>query len=203
MILRPGLFLQNRYEILEKIGTGGMSVVYKAKCHKLNRFVAIKVLKDEFCADQEFVARFNMEAQAAAGLVHPNIVNVFDVVDEEDLHYIVMELVDGITLKSYIAAKRHLEVKQSIAIAIQVCQGINAAHERKIIHRDIKPQNIMLSKEGKVKVADFGIARAVTKQTIGQTAIGSVHYISPEQAKGDRADERSTSCGHGNYYRRR
>ena len=191
MILRPGLFLQNRYEILEKIGTGGMSVVYKAKCHKLNRFVAIKVLKDEFCADQEFVARFNMEAQAAAGLVHPNIVNVFDVVDEEDLHYIVMELVDGITLKSYIAAKRHLEVKQSIAIAIQVCQGINAAHERKIIHRDIKPQNIMLSKEGKVKVADFGIARAVTKQTIGQTAIGSVHYISPEQAKGDRADERS------------
>ena len=147
-MLRPGTFLQDRYEILEQIGSGGMSVVYKAKCHKLNRFVAIKVLKEEFCDDSNFVSKFKMEAQAAAGLSHPNIVSVYDVIDEGQLHYIVMELIEGITLKGYIAKKGHLEVKETIGIAIQVAQGMEAAHEQHIIHRDIKPQNIMISREG-------------------------------------------------------
>lgn len=191
MMLRPGTFLQDRYEILEQIGSGGMSVVYKAKCHKLNRFVAIKVLKEEFCDDSNFVSKFKMEAQAAAGLSHPNIVSVYDVIDEGQLHYIVMELIEGITLKSYIAKKGHLEVKETIGIAIQVAQGMEAAHEQHIIHRDIKPQNIMISRDGKVKVTDFGIARAVTAQTMTSSAMGSVHYISPEQAKGRFCDERS------------
>ncbi len=191
MMLRPGTFLQDRYEILEQIGSGGMSVVYKAKCHKLNRLVAIKVLKEEFCNDSSFVAKFKMEAQAAAGLSHPNIVSVYDVIDEGALHYIVMELIEGITLKSYIAKKGKLEVKESIGIAIQVAQGIAAAHEQHIIHRDIKPQNMIISKDGKVKVADFGIARAVSAQTLTSAAMGSVHYISPEQARGGFSDERS------------
>lgn len=190
-MLRPGVFLQDRYEILEQIGSGGMSVVYKAKCHKLNRLVAIKVLKEEFCNDSGFVSRFKMEAQAAAGLAHPNIVNIYDVVDEGKLHYIVMELVEGITLKTYIARKGQLEIKESIGIAIQVAQGIAAAHEQHIIHRDIKPQNMLISRDGKVKVADFGIARAVSAQTMGTAAMGSVHYISPEQARGGFSDERS------------
>ncbi len=191
MILRPGVFLQDRYEILEQIGSGGMSVVYKAKCHKLNRQVAIKVLKEEFCNDSNFVSKFKMEAQAAAGLAHPNIVNIYDVVDEGKLHYIVMELIEGITLKTYIARKGRLEVKESIGIAIQVAQGIAAAHEQHIIHRDIKPQNMLVSMDGKVKVADFGIARAVSAQTMTSSAMGSVHYISPEQARGSLSDERS------------
>lgn len=191
MMLRPGTFLQDRYEILEQIGSGGMSVVYKAKCHKLNRLVAIKVLKEEFCNDANFVSKFKMEAQSAAGLSHPNIVNVYDVIDEGKLHYIVMELIEGITLKSYIAKKGKLEIKESIGIAIQVAQGIAAAHEQRIIHRDIKPQNMMISKDGKVKVADFGIARAVSAQTLNSAAIGSVHYISPEQARGGLSDERT------------
>ncbi len=191
MMLRPGVFLQDRYEILEQIGSGGMSVVYKAKCHKLNRLVAVKVLKEEFCGDSNFVSKFKMEAQAAAGLAHPNIVNIYDVVDEGRLHYIVMELVEGITLKTYIARKGRLEIKESIGIAIQVAQGIAAAHEQHIIHRDIKPQNMLISRDGKVKVADFGIARAVSAQTMGSTAMGSVHYISPEQARGGFSDERS------------
>lgn len=191
MILRPGTFLQDRYEILEQIGSGGMSVVYKAKCHVLNRLVAIKVLKDEFCNDENFVKKFKMEAQAAAGLSHPNIVNIYDVIDERNMHYIVMELIEGITLKSYIRKKGKLDPKESIGIAIQVAQGVEAAHERHIIHRDIKPQNMMISRDGKVKVADFGIARAVSAQTLNSVAMGSVHYISPEQARGCLSDERS------------
>lgn len=191
MMLRPGAYLQERYEVLEQIGSGGMSVVYKAKCHKLNRLVAIKVLKEEFCTDSNFVSKFKMEAQAAAGLSHPNIVSVYDVIDEGKLHYIVMELIEGITLKSYIAKKGRLEVKESIGIAIQVAQGIAAAHEQHIIHRDIKPQNMIISRDGKVKVADFGIARAVSAQTLSSSAMGSVHYISPEQARGGYSDARS------------
>ena len=191
-MLNPGTYLQERYEILEKIGSGGMSVVYKAKCHTLNRLVAIKVLKEEFASDENFVSKFKMEAQAAARLSHPNIVNVYDVVDEENLHYIVMELIEGITLKSYIEKKKLLDSKEAIGIAIQVAQGIAAAHEQHIIHRDIKPQNMIISKDGKVKVADFGIARAVSSQTVNSSAaVGSVHYISPEQARGGYCDERS------------
>ena len=190
-MLRIGMFLGGRYEILEHIGSGGMSDVYKAKCHKLNRLVAIKVLKEEFHADNSFVAKFKAEAQASACLSHPNIVNVYDVGDEAGIHYIVMELVEGITLKRHIAKKGHLEVRETIGIAVQVAQGLEAAHEQKIIHRDIKPQNIIISKEGKVKVTDFGIARAVSTQTISSSAMGSVHYISPEQARGGYCDERS------------
>lgn len=190
-MLNPGTYLQGRYEILEKIGSGGMSVVYKAKCHTLNRLVAIKVLKEEFASDENFVSKFKMEAQAAARLSHPNIVNVYDVVDEENLHYIVMELIEGITLKNYIEKKELLDSKEAIGIAIQVAQGIAAAHEQHIIHRDIKPQNMIISKDGKVKVADFGIARAVSSQTVNSSAaVGSVHYISPEQARGGYCDER-------------
>ena len=190
-MLRAGQFLQNRYEILELIGSGGMSDVYKAKCHKLDRLVAIKVLKEELSSDDSFVAKFKMEAQAAAGLSHPNIVSVYDVVDEGQLHYIVMELIEGITLKTYIARKGKLDVKEAVGIAIQVAQGIAAAHEQNIIHRDIKPQNMIISRDGKVKVADFGIARVVTAQTQGSAAVGSVHYISPEQARGGYSDARS------------
>ena len=178
-MLNPGTYLQGRYEIL-------------AKCHTLNRLVAIKVLKEEFASDENFVSKFKMEAQAAARLSHPNIVNVYDVVDEENLHYIVMELIEGITLKSYIEKKELLDSKEAIGIAIQVAQGIAAAHEQHIIHRDIKPQNMIISKDGKVKVADFGIARAVSSQTVNSSAaVGSVHYISPEQARGGYCDERS------------
>ena len=190
-MLNQGTYLQDRYEILGRIGSGGMSVVYKAKCHTLDRLVAIKVLKEEFASDENFVSKFKMEAQAAARLSHPNIVNVYDVVDEGNLHYIVMELIEGITLKSYIEKKGFLENKEAIGIAIQVAQGIAAAHEQHIIHRDIKPQNIIISRDGNVKVADFGIARAVSSETMNATAVGSVHYISPEQARGGYCDERS------------
>lgn len=191
MMLGIGTMLQDRYEILEKIGSGGMADVYKAKCHKLNRLVAIKVLKGEYSSDAGFVSKFKMEAQAAAGLSHPNIVNIYDVVDEGDIHCIVMELVEGITLKSFIAKKGHLGIKESIGIALQVAQGIEAAHEQHIIHRDIKPQNMLISKDGKVKVADFGIARAASSQTVNSTVVGSVHYISPEQARGGYVDART------------
>ncbi len=190
-MLRPGMYLQERYEIIEQIGTGGMADVYKAMCHTLNRLVAIKVLKEEFSRNEEFVTRFKMEAQAAARLSHPNIVNVFDVVDDGDIHYIVMELIEGITLKSYIAKKGYLEVKETIGIAIQMAQGMAAAHQQNIIHRDIKPQNIIISKDGKVKVADFGIARAAFSNHQESDAIGSVHYISPEQATRELVDARS------------
>lgn len=191
MMLKPGKYLQERYEILDQIGSGGMSEVYRAKCHKLNRLVAIKVLKEEFSQDANFVSKFKMEAQSAAGLSHPNIVSVYDVVDEGSLHYIVMEVIEGITLKSYITKKGSLGVNETIGIAIQVAQGIAAAHDQNIIHRDIKPQNMIISRDGKVKVADFGIARAVSSQTVGSTAVGSVHYISPEQARGGYSDSRS------------
>lgn len=190
-MLRKGIIIGDRYEIVEQIGTGGMSDVYKAKCHKLNRFVAIKVLKKEFRDDKNFVSKFRVEAQSAAGLSHPNIVSVYDVGSEDGYEYIVMELIEGITLKTYIERKGHLAIKEATSIAIQVAQGMEAAHKNHIIHRDIKPQNIVISKEGKVKVTDFGIARAASANTINSNAMGSVHYISPEQARGGFVDERS------------
>ena len=190
-MIKIGMIIGERYEILEKIGTGGMSDVYKAKDHKLNRFVAVKVLKQEFSENANFVSKFRIEAQAAAGLMHPNIVNVYDVGEEGGIHYIVMELVEGITLKKYIEKKARLSVKEAVSIAIQVSMGIEAAHNSHIIHRDIKPQNIIISKEGKVKVTDFGIAKAATSNTITSNVMGSVHYTSPEQARGGYSDEKS------------
>lgn len=190
-MIKIGMIIGDRYEILEKIGTGGMSDVYKAKDHKLNRFVAVKVLKQEFSENANFVSKFRVEAQAAAGLMHPNIVNVYDVGEEGGIYYIVMELVEGITLKKYIEKKARLSVKEAISIAIQVSMGIEAAHNNHIIHRDIKPQNIIISKEGKVKVTDFGIAKAATSNTITSNVMGSVHYTSPEQARGGYSDEKS------------
>ncbi|NLL79671.1 MAG: Stk1 family PASTA domain-containing Ser/Thr kinase [Clostridiales bacterium] len=190
-MIKIGMLIGDRYEILEKIGTGGMSDVYKAKCHKLNRFVAVKVLKQEFSENTNFVSKFRIEAQAAAGLMHPNIVNVYDVGEENGIYYIVMELVEGITLKKYIEKKARLSVKEAVTIAIQVSMGIEAAHNNHIIHRDIKPQNIIISKEGKVKVTDFGIAKAATSNTITSNVMGSVHYTSPEQARGGYSDEKS------------
>lgn len=190
-MLRKGMFIAERYEILERIGSGGMSDVYKAKCHKLNRYVAIKVLKPEYSEDKTFVSKFKVEAQAAAGLMHANIVNVYDVGEENGIYYIVMELVEGITLKKYIEKKGVLGVREAVSIAIQVAQGIDAAHKHNIVHRDIKPQNIIISKEGKVKVTDFGIARAASSNTINSSVMGSVHYISPEQARGGYSDEKS------------
>lgn len=190
-MIKIGMMIGDRYEILEKIGTGGMSDVYKAKCHKLNRFVAVKVLKQEFSENANFVSKFQTEAQAAAGLAHPNIVNVYDVGEENGIHYIVMELVEGITLKKYIEKKARLSYKEAVSIAIQVSMGIEAAHNNHIIHRDIKPQNIIISKDGKVKVTDFGIAKAATSNTITSNVMGSVHYTSPEQARGGYSDEKS------------
>ena len=190
-MIKLGMMIGDRYEILEKIGTGGMSDVYKAKCHKLNRNVAVKVLKQEFSENANFVSKFRIEAQAAAGLMHPNIVNVYDVGEENGVYYIVMELVEGITLKKYIEKKARLSYKEAISIAIQVCMGIEAAHNNHIIHRDIKPQNIIISKDGKVKVTDFGIAKAATSNTITSNVMGSVHYTSPEQARGGYSDEKS------------
>ncbi|MBR4965426.1 MAG: Stk1 family PASTA domain-containing Ser/Thr kinase [Lachnospiraceae bacterium] len=190
-MIKMGMMIGDRYEILEPIGNGGMSDVYKAKCHKLNRFVAVKVLKQEFSENTEFVSKFRTEAQAAAGLMHPNIVNVYDVGEEGGIYYIVMELVEGITLKRYIEKKARLSVKEAVSIAIQISMGIEAAHNNGIIHRDIKPQNIIISKEGKVKVTDFGIAKAATSNTITSNVMGSVHYTSPEQARGGFSDEKS------------
>ena len=190
-MVKIGMMIGDRYEILEKIGTGGMSDVYKAKCHKLNRFVAVKVLKQEFAENENFVSKFIIEAQAAAGLMHSNIVNVYDVGEENGIHYIVMELIDGITLKKYIEKKARLSYKEAVSIAIQVCMGIEAAHNHHIIHRDIKPQNIIISKDGKVKVTDFGIAKAASSNTITSNVMGSVHYTSPEQARGGYSDEKS------------
>ncbi len=186
------MLLGDRYEVVDKIGTGGMSDVFKAKDHKLNRFVAVKVLKQEFSENANFVSKFRVEAQAAAGLMHPNIVNVYDVGEEAgDIYYIVMELVEGITLKSYIEKKARLSYKEALSIAIQIAMGIEAAHNNNIIHRDIKPQNIIISKEGKVKVTDFGIAKAATSNTVTSNVMGSVHYTSPEQARGGYSDEKS------------
>ena len=191
-MLREGMFLADRYEIIEQIGTGGMADVYKAKCHKLNRYVAIKVMKSEFSQDKTFVSKFWAEAQSAAGLVNPNVVNVYDVGVENGIYYIVMELVEGITLKKYIEKRGKLPYKEAVSIAIQVANGMDAAHQHNIVHRDIKPQNIIISKEGKVKVTDFGIAKVASSATINTSAsMGSVHYISPEQARGGYSDERS------------
>lgn len=190
-MVKIGMMIADRYEVLEKIGTGGMSDVYKATDHKLNRNVAVKVLKQEFSENENFVSKFRVEAQAAAGLMHPNIVNVYDVGEESGIHYIVMELVEGITLKKYIEKKQRLTVKEAVSIAIQVGMGLEAAHNNHIIHRDIKPQNIIISKEGKVKVTDFGIAKAASSNTITSNVMGSVHYTSPEQARGGYSDAKS------------
>ena len=191
MEIKIGMFINDRYEILEKVGSGGMADVYKAKCHRLNRYVAIKILKQEYASDKNFVQKFRGEAQSAAGLSHPNIVNVYDVGEDNGLYFIVMELVEGITLKRFIERKGRLEVRETVGIAIQIAQGMEAAHAKHIIHRDIKPQNIIISREGKVKVTDFGIAKAATSNTVTQNALGSVHYLSPEQARGGYSDERS------------
>lgn len=191
-MLKEGIFLGKRYEILSRVGSGGMADVYKGKDHKLNRYVAIKVLKSDFRSDEIFIQKFLSEAQAAAGLMHPNVVNVYDVGQDRGLYYMVMELVEGITLKEYIEKKGRLTAKETISISIQMVTGIQAAHNQHIVHRDIKPQNIIISKEGKVKVTDFGIARATTStNTISASVMGSVHYTSPEQARGGIVDEKS------------
>ena len=187
-----GKMLDNRYEILERIGTGGMAIVYKAKCHRLNRLVAIKILKSDLAQNEEFRRRFNAESQAVAQLSHPNIVSVYDVSRGGDMEYIVMELIDGITLKQYMEKRGQLNWRESLHFITQIMRGLSHAHSRDIIHRDIKPQNIMVLRDGSVKVADFGIAcLADSAQTLTQEALGSVHYISPEQARGDRPDARS------------
>ena len=191
-MLKEGIFLGKRYEILGRVGSGGMADVYKGKDHKLNRYVAVKVLKSDFRQDEVFIQKFLSEAQAAAGLMHPNVVNVYDVGQDRGLYYMVMELVEGITLKEYIEKKGKLSAKETISISIQMVSGIQAAHNQHIIHRDIKPQNIIISKDGKVKVTDFGIARATTStNTISTNVMGSVHYTSPEQARGGIVDEKS------------
>ncbi len=190
-MVKDGIVLGKRYEVLSKVGAGGMADVYKGRDQMLNRYVAIKVLKKEFREDENFVRKFRSEAQASAGLLHPNVVNVYDVGEDRGLYYMVMELVEGITLKEYIEKKGRLSHKEVISIAIQMCSGIGAAHAAGIIHRDIKPQNIIISKDGKVKVTDFGIAKAVTSNTISTNAMGSVHYTSPEQARGGFSDQKS------------
>ncbi|MBM6801112.1 Stk1 family PASTA domain-containing Ser/Thr kinase [Mediterraneibacter glycyrrhizinilyticus] len=191
-MIKEGVILGKRYEILGRVGSGGMADVYKGKDHKLNRYVAIKVLKSDYRSDQVFIKKFLSEAQAAAGLMHPNVVNVYDVGQDRGLYYMVMELVEGITLKDYIEKKGRLSAKETVSIAIQMVTGLQAAHNQHIIHRDIKPQNIIISKDGKVKVTDFGIARATTStQTISTSVMGSVHYTSPEQARGGVVDEKS------------
>lgn len=190
-MLKEGIIIAERYEIISRIGTGGMADVYKAKDHKLNRLVAVKVLKAEFREDTTFIGKFRKEAQAAAGLSHPNIVNVFDVGEEDGISYIVMELVEGITLKDYITKKGKLSVKEATSIAIQVSLGLEAAHNSSIVHRDVKPQNIIISTDGKVKLSDFGIARAASSNTISSNVMVSVHYSSPEQVRGGYSDKKS------------
>ena len=191
ILLQKGTFLGGRYEILEHIGSGGMADVYKARCHKLNRYVAIKVLRREYCDNESFVRKFTVEAQSTAGLIHPNIVNIYDAGNEEGIHYIVMELAEGMTLKRYIRRYGRLSARETVDFAIQIASGLQAAHEHHIIHRDIKPQNILVSDSGTIKVTDFGIARAASSNTISSNVMGSVRYLSPEQARGGYADERS------------
>ena len=187
-----GKMLDNRYEILERIGTGGMAVVYKAKCHRLNRLVAVKILKSDLAQDADFRRRFNAESQAVAQLSHANIVSIYDVSRDGEIQYIVMELVDGITLKQYMEKRGQLNWREALHFITQIMRGLSHAHSRGIVHRDIKPQNIMVLRDGSVKVADFGIACLENaNQTLTQEALGSVHYISPEQARGDRIDARS------------
>ena len=187
-----GKVLDDRYEILEVIGVGGMAVVYKAMDHRLNRFVAVKILKDDFSTDADFRRRFHGESQAVAMMSHPNIVSVYDVSKSSDLDYIVMELIDGITLKQYMEQKGPLSWRETLHFSMQIAKALEHAHSRNIIHRDIKPHNVMILKDGSVKVADFGIARiASATSTLTKEAHGSVHYISPEQAKGARVDART------------
>ena len=187
-----GRLLDNRYEILEIIGTGGMAVVYKARCHRLNRLVAIKILKDEFSGDEEFRRRFRAEGEAVAMLSHPNIVQVYDVSTSDNANFMVMELIDGISLKQYMEKKGVLNWKETLHFSMQIAKGLEHAHGRGIVHRDIKPHNVMVLKNGSVKVMDFGIARVMNKSnTLTKEALGSVHYISPEQAKGGHTDNRS------------
>ena len=190
-MISPGMLIGERYEIIDRVGSGGMADVYNGKDLRLNRNVAIKILKQEYSNDAKFVSKFRAEAQSVAGLSHPNVVNVYDVGEDDNLYYIVMELVEGITLKKFIEKKGRLEINEAIGIGIQIAQGIEEAHKNHIIHRDIKPQNIIISREGKVKVTDFGIAKAATSNTITSNAMGSVHYISPEQARGGYRDEKS------------
>ena len=188
-----GKMLDNRYEVIEVIGTGGMAIVYKAKCHRLNRYVALKVMKEEIAQDEDFRRRFFEESQSGAMLSHPNIVGVYDVSRFNDIDYIVMELIDGITLKDYLSRRGALSWKETTFFATQIAKALEHAHSRDIIHRDIKPQNIMLLRDGTVKVADFGIAHHTNDQRtyIRGEAIGSVHYVSPEQARGSIIDNRS------------
>lgn len=192
-MLQRGTILSNRYEIIEKIGAGGMSIVYKAKCNKLHRYVAIKVLREEFASDEEFVSRFRVEAQSAASLSHPNIVSIYDVGYEDHIHYIVMEYIHGKTLKQIIEEEAPFTSERVLSVAMDIASALQHAHKKNIIHRDIKPQNILITDEGVLKVADFGIARAVDSSTVVTTgnAIGSVHYFSPEQARGGYIDKTS------------
>ena len=187
-----GKMLDNRYELLEVIGSGGMSVVYKAKCHRLNRMVAVKILRSEFLEDAEFRRRFRDESQAVAMLSHPNIVSVYDVSRSGDMEYIVMELIDGITLKQYMEKRGQLNWREALHFITQIMRGLSHAHSRGIVHRDIKPHNLMVLRDGSVKIADFGIACLTNNTTtLTQEALGSVHYISPEQARGERVTARS------------
>ncbi len=190
-MLRQGMIVGDRYEIISRVGSGGMADVYKAKDHKLNRLVAVKVMKAEFSNDKNFIAKFSKEAQAAAGLAHPNVVSVYDVGEDNGIYYIVMELIQGITLKDYITRKGKLSVREATSIAIQVSLGLEAAHRSDIVHRDVKPQNIIISTDGKVKLSDFGIARAASSNTISSNVMGSVHYSSPEQVRGGYSDAKS------------
>ncbi|MBQ9871094.1 MAG: Stk1 family PASTA domain-containing Ser/Thr kinase [Eubacterium sp.] len=190
-MLKPGTILDERYEIIDVVGTGGMSTVYRAKDHRLKRYVAVKVLKTEYSNDANFVSKFRVEAQASAGLTHPNIVSVYDVCEDNGRYFIVMELVEGITLKEYINLNGRLTMDQALDFSMQIASGLEAAHEHHVIHRDIKPQNIIVSKNGNLKVTDFGIAKAATSNTMSTAGMGSVHYISPEQARGGYSDERS------------
>lgn len=191
MIINIGTMIGNRYEVVEKVGTGGMADVYRAMDNRLNRYVAVKILKNEYSEDTKFVTKFRQEAQAVACLSHPNVVAVYDVGEEQGMHFIVMEFVEGITLKSYIEKKGKLSVREAVGIGIQIASGLEAAHNSHIIHRDIKPQNILISRDGTAKVTDFGIAKAASSNTITASAMGSVHYISPEQARGGFSDEKS------------
>ena len=189
-----GRILGDRYELVEKVGSGGMAIVYKAKCHLLRRHVAVKILRPELVEDEDFVARFKRESLAAASLSHPNIVNIYDVGEENGVYYIVMEYVRGKTLKEYIREKGRLDWEEAVRIASQICSALKHAHKNGIVHRDIKPQNILVSEDGTIKVADFGIARAVSSATVtvaGANVMGSVHYFSPEQARGGYVDAKS------------
>ena len=190
-MIQTGMILGGRYEILEHIGSGGMADVYKARCRKTNRYVAVKVLRKEYSDDETLVRRFNSEARSTADLNHPNIVSILDEGNDQGIHYIVMELAEGMTLKRYIRRYGRLSVRETVDFSIQIASGIQAAHEHNIVHRDIKPQNIIVSDSGKIKVTDFGIAKAATGDTIASSTMGSVRYLSPEQARGGYSDARS------------